>query len=171
MPCLSLMLRGLLMGELIIVTGPPGAGKSAVSGLVADSFDSSILIPADWFFGLWRRGDRPVASASAAANQRRRRCRRCGDGRICPCGLPGCLRRFYRASALAGVRCGGWALSTSLRRASSAGDDLRGPGDITHRARVHQRGCHALHAPRLHTGRIGCQASHHGGRGHAGRRL
>lgn len=44
------------MGELIIVTGPPGAGKSTVSGLVADSFDSSVLIPADWFFGLWRRG-------------------------------------------------------------------------------------------------------------------
>ena len=44
------------MGELVIVTGPPGAGKSTVSGLVADSFDSSVLIPADWFFGRWRRG-------------------------------------------------------------------------------------------------------------------
>jgi adenylate kinase family enzyme len=44
------------MGELIIVTGPPGAGKSTVSALVADSFDSSVLIRADWFFGLWRKG-------------------------------------------------------------------------------------------------------------------
>ena len=44
------------MGELIIVTGPPGAGKSTVSVMVADSFDSSVLIPADWFFSRWRRG-------------------------------------------------------------------------------------------------------------------
>jgi hypothetical protein len=44
------------VGELIVVTGPPGAGKSTVSGLVADSFDTSVLIPADWFFSRWRRG-------------------------------------------------------------------------------------------------------------------
>jgi adenylate kinase family enzyme len=44
------------VGELIIVTGPPGAGKSTVSGLVADNFDSSVLIPADWFFSLWHSG-------------------------------------------------------------------------------------------------------------------
>jgi dephospho-CoA kinase len=44
------------VGELIIVTGPPGAGKSAVSALLADSFDASVLIAGDWFFGLWRRG-------------------------------------------------------------------------------------------------------------------
>jgi adenylate kinase family enzyme len=44
------------MGEVIIVTGPPGAGKSTVSRLVADSFGSSVLIPGDWFFGLWRSG-------------------------------------------------------------------------------------------------------------------
>jgi hypothetical protein len=44
------------MGELTIVTGPPVAGKSTVSGLVADGFDSSVLFPADWFLGLWRRG-------------------------------------------------------------------------------------------------------------------
>jgi len=44
------------VGEVVIVTGPPGAGKSTVSGLVADTFDSSVLISADWFFGLWRSG-------------------------------------------------------------------------------------------------------------------
>ena len=44
------------MGELVIVTGPPGAGKSTVAPLVADGFASSVLIPGDWFFGLWRRG-------------------------------------------------------------------------------------------------------------------
>jgi predicted ABC-type ATPase len=44
------------VGELIIVTGPPGAGKSTVSSLVVDSFDSSVLVTGDWFFGLWRGG-------------------------------------------------------------------------------------------------------------------
>lgn len=44
------------MGELIIVTGPPGAGKSTVAPLVADGSGSSVLIPADWFFSLWHRG-------------------------------------------------------------------------------------------------------------------
>jgi hypothetical protein len=44
------------LGELVIVTGPPGAGKSATSAVLADTFDCSVLIPADWFFGLWRGG-------------------------------------------------------------------------------------------------------------------
>lgn len=103
LPCLSLMLRGLLMGELIIVTGPPGAGKSTVSGLVADSFGSSILIPADWFFGLWRRGaidpwlpqalpQTSVAGGAAAAATgafARADCQVVYDGFIAPQHLPG----------------------------------------------------------------------------------
>lgn len=44
------------MGDLVIVTGPPGAGKSATAAVLAGSFDCSALIPADWFFGLWRGG-------------------------------------------------------------------------------------------------------------------
>lgn len=95
--------RGLVMGELIIVTGPPGAGKSTVSGLVADSFDSSVLIPADWFFGLWRRGaidpwlprglpQASVAGSAAAAATgafARADCQVVYDGFIAPRHLPG----------------------------------------------------------------------------------
>lgn len=91
------------MGELIIVTGPPGAGKSAVAPLVADGFESSVLIPADWFFGLWRRGAidpwlpeaLPQASvagnaAAAAAGQfARADCRVVYDGFLPPGDLPG----------------------------------------------------------------------------------
>jgi hypothetical protein len=91
------------VGELIIVTGPPGAGKSTVSGLVADSFDSSVLIPADWFFGLWRRGavdpwlpqaspqTSVAADAAAAATGAfaRADCRVVYDGFILPGDLPG----------------------------------------------------------------------------------
>jgi hypothetical protein len=90
------------LGELIIVTGPPGAGKSTVSRLVADSFDSSVLIPGDWFFGLWRSGAidpwlpeaRPqtgVASRAAAAATgafARADCQVVYDGFIAPQYLP-----------------------------------------------------------------------------------
>jgi hypothetical protein len=63
------------VGELVIVTGPPGAGKSTVAPLVADGFPSSVLIQGDWFFGLWRRGAidpwrpeaRPQTTVAAAA--------------------------------------------------------------------------------------------------------
>jgi AAA domain-containing protein len=91
------------MGELIVVTGPPGAGKSAVSSLVADSFGSSVLIPADWFFGLWHRGaidpwlpqalpQTGVASGAAAAATgafARADCQVVYDGFIAPQHLPG----------------------------------------------------------------------------------
>jgi predicted ABC-type ATPase len=91
------------LGDLIIVTGPPGAGKSTVSGLVADSFDSSVLIWADWFFSLWRRGAidpwlpqalpqtsvAAVAAAAATGAFARAECQVVYDGFIAPRDLPG----------------------------------------------------------------------------------
>ncbi|MFC7876834.1 AAA family ATPase [Isoptericola sp. NPDC057391] len=44
------------MGDVVVVTGPPGSGKSAVAGELADLLDPSVLLEADWFFGRWRRG-------------------------------------------------------------------------------------------------------------------
>lgn len=91
------------MGELIIVTGPPGAGKSTVAGLVAESFDSSVLIRADWFFSLWHRGaidpwlpqahpQTSVAGNAAAAATgafARADCQVVYDGFVPPGDLPG----------------------------------------------------------------------------------
>ena len=96
------------MGELIIVTGPPGAGKSTVSGLVADSFDSSVLIPSDWFFSLWHRGaidpwlpqalpqTTVAADAAAAATGAfaRADCQVVYDGFIPPGDLPGSVLHY-----------------------------------------------------------------------------
>jgi len=91
------------VAEFVIVTGPPGAGKSTVAPLVADGFASSVLIQGDWFFGLWRRGAidpwrpeaRPqtaVAAAAAAATAgtfARADCTVVYDGFIPPLDLPG----------------------------------------------------------------------------------
>jgi cytidylate kinase len=39
------------VAELLIITGPPGAGKSTVAGSVVDRFEPSALVPGDAFFG------------------------------------------------------------------------------------------------------------------------
>jgi hypothetical protein len=44
------------MGSLLIVTGPPGAGKSTVARLLAGGFDSSVLVEGDAFFGFLASG-------------------------------------------------------------------------------------------------------------------
>jgi cytidylate kinase len=44
------------MTEPILVTGPPGAGKSTVAALVAEAFPIVALVPGDAFFAFWSRG-------------------------------------------------------------------------------------------------------------------
>ena len=44
------------MGFLLVVTGPPGAGKSTVARILADAFDPSVLVQGDAFFAFLARG-------------------------------------------------------------------------------------------------------------------
>jgi cytidylate kinase len=44
------------MGSLLVVSGPPGAGKSTVAALIAERFESSVLVEGDAFFGFLRAG-------------------------------------------------------------------------------------------------------------------
>lgn len=44
------------MAELIVVTGPPGAGKSTVSRLLSAGFERSACVAADAFFGFLDQG-------------------------------------------------------------------------------------------------------------------
>ncbi len=44
------------MGSLLVVTGPPGAGKSSVAGVLADAAHRSALIEGDAFFGFLASG-------------------------------------------------------------------------------------------------------------------
>lgn len=45
-----------VVGELIIVTGPPGAGKSTVARLLSKMFESSALVAGDDFFAFIDQG-------------------------------------------------------------------------------------------------------------------
>lgn len=47
------------MASLLVITGPPGAGKSTVAALVAKRCDPSVLIEGDAFFGFLDQGALP----------------------------------------------------------------------------------------------------------------
>ncbi len=44
------------MGSLLIVTGPPGAGKSTVAQILVEQLEPSVLVEGDAFFAMLRRG-------------------------------------------------------------------------------------------------------------------
>ena len=44
------------MPSIVVVTGPPGAGKSAVAAALVTSFDPGALVEGDAFFGFLRAG-------------------------------------------------------------------------------------------------------------------
>ena len=44
------------MGVVVVVSGPPGAGKSAVTDALANLLDPSALVPGDAFFAFLRNG-------------------------------------------------------------------------------------------------------------------
>jgi chloramphenicol 3-O-phosphotransferase len=45
-----------LEGEILIVTGPPGAGKSTMARALVDQFDRAALLQGDWYFDRVVRG-------------------------------------------------------------------------------------------------------------------
>ncbi|HZT96471.1 MAG TPA: AAA family ATPase [Chloroflexota bacterium] len=57
------------VSELIIITGPPGAGKSTVAAVVAKMVDRSALIAGDSFFGFLVDGILPWLSEAQAQNE------------------------------------------------------------------------------------------------------
>lgn len=56
LPSLPSLRHSGLMGEVLIVTAPPGAGKSTVAEIVADAIRPSALVRGDDFFAFLRRG-------------------------------------------------------------------------------------------------------------------
>ena len=74
----------LLVGQVLVISGPPGAGKSTVGELVVDAFDPGMLVEGDAFFHVLRRGaiapwlpesaeqNELITAATAAARERHR---------------------------------------------------------------------------------------------------
>ena len=52
-------------GPVLLLTGPPGAGKSTVADLVARRFDRAVCLEADWFWTTIVRGLRPPWTTEA----------------------------------------------------------------------------------------------------------
>ncbi len=45
-----------LAGEIVVVTGPPGAGKSTMARALVEHFDLAVLLQGDWYFERIVRG-------------------------------------------------------------------------------------------------------------------
>lgn len=59
-----------MTARLLIISGPPGAGKSTVAQGIADSFERSVLVQGDTFFAFLASGAiDPWLPASAAQNE------------------------------------------------------------------------------------------------------
>jgi predicted ABC-type ATPase len=100
------------VGELVVVSGPPGAGKSSVSEHLANRFKPSALVAGDSFFAMIKQGYilpwLPAArvqntviieAAAAAAGRLSELCTVVYDGVLGPWLLP----TFIRATGLASV--------------------------------------------------------------------
>ena len=64
-------MRARRAAPVLLLTGPPGSGKSTVALLVAERFDRAATLEADWFFTTIAGGF--VAPWLPAAAQARRR--------------------------------------------------------------------------------------------------
>jgi cytidylate kinase len=97
------------MGELVVVTGPPGAGKSSVSEHLADRRTPSALVAGDAFFAMIRQGyilpwlpesynqnNGIIEAAGAAAGRLAGICFVVYDGVVGPWSLP----TFRRAAGV-----------------------------------------------------------------------
>jgi len=90
----------------MVVTGPPGSGKSTVGERLAMHFDPSALVPGDDFFGFLRVGaidpwledaaeqnEVVIESAAASVGRLARRCEVVYEGVVGPWFLPTFIRR------------------------------------------------------------------------------
>jgi len=55
----SAISKNRCMGSLLVITGPPGAGKSTVARILAERVEPSVLVEGDSFFAFLARGAIP----------------------------------------------------------------------------------------------------------------
>jgi cytidylate kinase len=97
------------VGELIVISGPPGAGKSAVAAVLARQFEPAAVVPGDDFFGFVQHGAVPpwlpgareqntavIEAAASAAGRLAEYCDVVYDGVVGPWFLSAFLDRSGR---------------------------------------------------------------------------
>ena len=58
------------MDDLLVISGPPGSGKSTIAAILADWMQPSVLVEGDAFFGFLRGGVEPWLPEAELQNER-----------------------------------------------------------------------------------------------------
>ena len=126
--------RGIIDGvpELILVSGPPGAGKTTAARALSQLFDPSALVPGDQFFTSSSGATSRPGPPSAPPERDRHRSRR-GGGRAIGCRwVHGHLRRRDRPLVPGGVRRRYQDSLPALRDPPPTGASLPGACPLPH---------------------------------------
>jgi hypothetical protein len=127
------------VADLLVVTGPPGAGTSTVAPLLAAASNPAALVPGDDFSSFWVRGRiDPWLPAAHAQNEVVVRAAAGACGTFvrggCPVVHDGMVGPWFLPTATGGHR----ADAAAPRRADAVAGQVPGPGGPPSRARPHR---------------------------------
>ena len=127
------------MAPLLVITGPPGAGKTTVARSVAQTFDKSALVEGDAFFGFLSSGAiAPWLPEAHDQNDSVIRVAASAAGQFASAGYVTIFDGIVGPVVPADVRRGYWAGRIALRGVDAVDRDLRKTGRDPGRPRIHR---------------------------------